>query len=848
MNRNSIRSIFISLFLLISCFINVGSSSFVINEESKKDGITIKDGSQAVCHIGGTKYTSIEKALDVAYKSSSSETITVYPNIEYTITESCTIGSGDALLIPYSSSNSVTSLTGDVANNGFGDNNPSSFRKCLVKLANSLKIENGGRLLICGETGGTNPQGGTNGQYGELQFLDGGYIDCFGEIKCYGYIHDAQEKNRVYNDIAIYVHSTGKVSEPLAMYDWASAKNSANKMEYTFPINLFDLPNIRPPMYFEYKSTLTAYGHIYGSSFLVGHKKANGTIISYDNVEGFVQLQEGSGILLNFNSESDLISDSNYLKHKLYLYSTGNINISAVVVSLSGYELDSKKFYLPISGIYDLTVSSGTCVVNYNTKFLPGSNFKINSDANVEFKNNVAFYTSKTSDNGSVLPSYNFTSEAKFINNGTLIIDKGFDGKVYNIEDDSIVQTSSSYTNIQDCNESSGNGAIGPFIFGGGKINLADDELGTNAAFKTIDISSKYRSKNTYYYKLNEIIYSVTFTPNQGTSESNKIGDYDLRASLSSLEGIDSNSIEYYWSCDGGYFNGTDGIMSATGQTVKYNTPANSTSKDITYTVKCYATFVFASNDSIGKTGEVTGKFVATKKSEGPCFEKGTLVTTNRGLIPVENLKSNDLIKSYNHETGTYEYKPIAALIDHGEKIYKVINLDFSDGSNIGFITCHGLFDLDENKYVDINENNYLNYIGHRFAKGLGSEYEEIVLVNASIIEKITNSYTVLSSENINCEANGILNITSVLVGIYNIFDYDKNHNFDITLMKQDIEKYGLYTYDDFKDRIDEKKFNDLGFKHFKVSIGKGLLTDDILQFYIDWFYECIKNGEAIIY
>ena len=144
MNRNSIRSIFISLFLLISCFINVGSSSFVINEESKKDGITIKDGSQAVCHIGGTKYTSIEKALDVAYKSSSSETITVYPNIEYTITESCTIGSGDALLIPYSSSNSVTSLTGDVANNGFGDNNPSSFRKCLVKLANSLKIENGG--------------------------------------------------------------------------------------------------------------------------------------------------------------------------------------------------------------------------------------------------------------------------------------------------------------------------------------------------------------------------------------------------------------------------------------------------------------------------------------------------------------------------------------------------------------------------------------------------------------------------------------------------------------------------------------------------------------------------------
>ena len=37
MNKYSIRSIFISLFLIISCFFNIGNSSFVINEESKKE-------------------------------------------------------------------------------------------------------------------------------------------------------------------------------------------------------------------------------------------------------------------------------------------------------------------------------------------------------------------------------------------------------------------------------------------------------------------------------------------------------------------------------------------------------------------------------------------------------------------------------------------------------------------------------------------------------------------------------------------------------------------------------------------------------------------------------------------
>ena len=335
---------------------------------------------------------------------------------------------------------------------------------------------------------------------------------------------------------------------------------------------------------------------------------------------------------------------------------------------------------------------------------------------------------------------------------------------------------------------------------------------------------------------------SISVSLNKTTQYSNKT---NVTFTISLNEGANWSSIEWYFraSAKGRQYL-TDNTLAEeyayNEESVTVHVVSGSGKDDDAFTLNCSITDL-----SNGKTYKIN--MTLYHKADG-CFESGTLITTKRGLVKVEDLKQNDLIKSYNHKIGTYEYKPIAALIDHGEKIYKVINLDFSDGSNIGFITCHGLFDLDENKYVDINENNYLNYIGHRFAKGLGSEYEEIVLVNASIIEKITNSYTVLSSENINCEANGILNITSVLVGIYNIFDYDKNHNFDITLMKQDIERYGLYTYDDFKDRIDEKKFYDLGFKYFKVAIGKGILTDKILQFYIDWFHECIKNGEAIIY
>lgn len=235
-------------------------------------------------------------------------------------------------------------------------------------------------------------------------------------------------------------------------------------------------------------------------------------------------------------------------------------------------------------------------------------------------------------------------------------------------------------------------------------------------------------------------------------------------------------------------------------------------------------------------------------QSADSCFEAGTLVTTNRGLIAVENLKKEDTILSFNHITGFYEWKPIAAVIDHGLSVYSILRLSFSDGSSIGFINGHGLFDLETNRYEELRIDNVAPFVGHRFAKGLGERTNVVTLVSYSIEQKETHSLTVVSSENINCEANGFLNITSVLKGIYNIYEYDENHNFHKEAMKRDLERYGEFSYEELADKIDRKKFVDLGFRDFKVAMGKGILDWDTLNFYIRWFAKCIANGEAIIY
>ena len=230
------------------------------------------------------------------------------------------------------------------------------------------------------------------------------------------------------------------------------------------------------------------------------------------------------------------------------------------------------------------------------------------------------------------------------------------------------------------------------------------------------------------------------------------------------------------------------------------------------------------------------------------CFEKGTVVQTKKGKTKVENIQKNDLILSFNHFTGKYEYKPIAALIEHGEKVYQVIELYFDDDSYIGFIENHGLFDLTLNKYVDFTLDNCFKYIGHKFIKYENNKEKVITLTKVKINEKLTNSYTLVSSENLNCVANNLLNLTTILYGIYNIFDYDENHCFIKEQVENDLAKYGAYNYEDFKGKINEKIFIDYGFKYFKVAIGKGILTEDILDFYINWLFSCIKNGEAKIY
>lgn len=216
--------------------------------------------------------------------------------------------------------------------------------------------------------------------------------------------------------------------------------------------------------------------------------------------------------------------------------------------------------------------------------------------------------------------------------------------------------------------------------------------------------------------------------------------------------------------------------------------------------------------------------------SSNGCFASGTLITMADGNTkPIEEIKQGDMIISWNFITGKLEAMPVSLYWDHGEDVYNIINLCFSDDTILRVITCHGLFDYDLNEYVYINENNYLDYVGHKFLSvQVDGTLEILTLQSAYISVERTGCYSLRSACNDNAVASGMLTLTTEdAKGFLTYFAVGDNLMYDAALMQADIDKYGLYTYEEWKDYVSYEEFVALNGKYFKILIGKGIISKE---------------------
>lgn len=302
---------------------------------------------------------------------------------------------------------------------------------------------------------------------------------------------------------------------------------------------------------------------------------------------------------------------------------------------------------------------------------------------------------------------------------------------------------------------------------------------------------------------------SYTFTAPETINYSNSGGTNDTRSFS-------------YW---GIILNGPNGYDGETNPWIQF-----STNRTLTFNVKdiieqYYPFYNTADNIYIRA-------FYKTPVEDDSCIIEGSKITLANGKQKkVEDLTGDEMLLVWNLHTGTYDVAPILCIDYDEKKISEIITLRFSDGTKVEIVDEHAFFDSDLNRYVYLDKN-AKDYIGHHFIKqGKNKNHNnqtKVELIDVDIKEKSVATYSPVTYSHLCYYVNGMLSIPGGIEGLFNIFEIDsKILKYDSVQMYEDIQNYGLFTYEEFNELIpvSREMFDAVQGQYLKISIAKGMIT-----------------------
>ena len=236
-------------------------------------------------------------------------------------------------------------------------------------------------------------------------------------------------------------------------------------------------------------------------------------------------------------------------------------------------------------------------------------------------------------------------------------------------------------------------------------------------------------------------------------------------------------------------------------------------------------------------TFTVTDSAVTIKASSSSgCVETGSLITLADGTQKrIEDVTYNDMLLVWDFFKGEYAAVPASVIVFHGNDYYDVVTLIFSDGTEVRTIGAHDFFDVAANEFVSIRKENVASFVGHEFIKTDGNGYSTVTLVDYTIVNKYTGSYSILTAYHNNFIVENMLSLTPLLAidveRFCEYFEVGEGMKYDEEKMQADIEKYGLYTYEDFADYLTYEQYLALNAPYYKVLVEQGYVTfEDLLK------------------
>ena len=225
-----------------------------------------------------------------------------------------------------------------------------------------------------------------------------------------------------------------------------------------------------------------------------------------------------------------------------------------------------------------------------------------------------------------------------------------------------------------------------------------------------------------------------------------------------------------------------------------------------------------------------SGNISISADLEESCLIAGTLIPVldeegHETTKPIEDITYKDLVKVWNHETGTIDYKHPARIEKASQKeYYQLATLE--DGTTLGTFGWHGVFDVNANQFISVDDPSNF-HPGTVIYKVEGNQLVAVAVEKIEIIEEEVMVYHLLSSQYYNVVANDILT-TDGFVLTSNFYGFtDTNIMWPEARNEFLSHPENLYTYEDFEDiGVPLRMFNDLRLREASYLKRYGITLD----------------------
>lgn len=237
----------------------------------------------------------------------------------------------------------------------------------------------------------------------------------------------------------------------------------------------------------------------------------------------------------------------------------------------------------------------------------------------------------------------------------------------------------------------------------------------------------------------------------------------------------------------------------------------------------------------VNSTESITITTSASKKSES-CIDPNSLILMADGTYKyAKDVKLGELVVTWDFENGKYSVQPIIYAEKVSHYYYEII-LYFNDGSTSIIQNQHTLFDLDALDYQVIRPDTVASCIGKRFFKyASNNKVSEKILIDYEISFKYGVECEFVTAYDLNFFFDDLLSTEGMLL-THTFFRVDENLRYVEEEKLADIEKYGLYTYEEWSDVLSYEQFQVLMGEYYKIYVGKGYVDEEYLKYMISRF------------